>query len=77
MADRFFDTSAAKHYRAEPGTARVDAFLGEAGSRHFLSELGVVELHAGAPLDAFVTADANLFAVARLEGLNVVNPEVP
>lgn len=47
MADRFFDTSAAaKHYRAEIGTARVDAFLAEAGSRHFLSDLAVVELHS-------------------------------
>jgi predicted nucleic acid-binding protein len=47
MADRFFDTSAfAKHYRAELGTAKVDAFLAETGSRHFISDLGVVELHS-------------------------------
>jgi predicted nucleic acid-binding protein len=47
MADRFFDTSAvAKHYRAEVGTARVDAFLAEAGARHFISALSVVELHS-------------------------------
>lgn len=47
MADRFFDTSAlAKHYRAEVGTARVDALLAEAGARHFISALGVVELHS-------------------------------
>lgn len=47
MADHFFDTSAAvKHYWAEPGTARVDALLADAGSRHFLSSLGVVELHS-------------------------------
>jgi predicted nucleic acid-binding protein len=47
MADRFFDTSAAaKHYRAEIGTARVDAFLAEVGSRHFLSTLSVVELRS-------------------------------
>ncbi len=47
MADRFFDTSAAaKHYRIEAGTAKVDAFLTEAGSRHFLSALSVVELHS-------------------------------
>ena len=47
MADRYFDTSAfAKHYRAEPGTAKVDALLSESGSRHFISELGVVELHS-------------------------------
>jgi len=47
MADRFFDTSAfAKHYRAELGTAKVDAFLAETGSRHFISALGVVELHS-------------------------------
>jgi len=38
MADRFFDTSAfAEHYRAELGTAKVDAFLAETGSRHFIS----------------------------------------
>src|SRR5579885_2921151 len=47
MADRFFDTSAAaKHYRVEAGTARVDALLAESGSRHFLSALSVVELHS-------------------------------
>jgi uncharacterized protein len=47
MADRFFDTSAAaKHYRVEVGTAKVDAFLAEAGARHFLSDLGVVEMHS-------------------------------
>jgi uncharacterized protein with PIN domain len=47
MADRFFDTSAfAKHYRAESDTAKVDAFLAETGSRHFISALSVVELHS-------------------------------
>jgi uncharacterized protein len=47
MADRFFDTSAAvKHYRAELGTAEVDTFLAEAGARHFLSALGIVEVHS-------------------------------
>ncbi len=152
MADHFFDTSAAvKHYRAEVGTARVDALLADAGSRHFLSALGVVEaqsvfarlvrtgqitstefhrlrggllndiasglwtvvqmaptdfqqaqlllvkhglgrslrtldslqlavalaLHALAPLDDFVCADANLCVTAAAEGLTVMNPEVP
>lgn len=43
MADRFFDTSAvAKHYRNEFGTATVDAFLAEPGSRHFISSLCIV-----------------------------------
>ena len=47
MADRFYDTSAfAKHYRAELGSAKVDAFLAETGSHHFISALGVVELHS-------------------------------
>jgi len=47
MANRFYDTSAfAKHYRTEVGTAKVDAFLAEAGDRHFISALGVVELHS-------------------------------
>ncbi|MGO8749225.1 MAG: type II toxin-antitoxin system VapC family toxin [Thermoguttaceae bacterium] len=47
MADRFFDTSAfAKHYRSEVGTGKVDAFLAETGSGHFISVLGVVELHS-------------------------------
>ncbi len=47
MADRFFDTSAiAKHYRAEVGTARVDALLAEAAARHLISALSVVELHS-------------------------------
>jgi predicted nucleic acid-binding protein len=152
MADRFFDTSAAaKHYRIEAGTAKVDAFLAEVGARHFLSELSVVELHsilarlvrtgqitaadfhlvrgriladiAGGlwqtvpittvhfhraqqllvkhglahslrtldaiqlaaalslhalkPLDALVCADTNLCQIAAVEGLTVVNPEVP
>jgi predicted nucleic acid-binding protein len=47
MARRFFDTSAfAKRYRNERGTARIDAFLGETGSHHVISALGVVELHS-------------------------------
>jgi predicted nucleic acid-binding protein len=47
MADRFFDTSAfAKRYRNELGTAKVDAFVNEASSRHFISALGVVEFHS-------------------------------
>jgi hypothetical protein len=47
MADRFFDTSAiAKHYRVEVGTARVEALLAEAGARHFVSALAVVDLHS-------------------------------
>lgn len=47
MADRFFDTSAAaKHYRPEIGTTKVDALLAEACARHFLSALTVVELHS-------------------------------
>jgi uncharacterized protein len=47
MADRFFDTSAAvKHYHAETGTAKVDALLAEAGARHFISDLAVVEFHS-------------------------------
>ena len=47
MAARFFDTSAfAKRYPPEVGTAKIDAILNEAGSLHFLSTLGVVELHS-------------------------------
>jgi hypothetical protein len=47
MANRFFDTSAfAKHYRVEVGTPKVDAFLAEAGSQHYISALGVVEFHS-------------------------------
>jgi predicted nucleic acid-binding protein len=47
MAEHFFDTSAAvKHYRSELGTAKVDSLLAGAGSRHFLSALGVVEFHS-------------------------------
>jgi predicted nucleic acid-binding protein len=47
MADRFFDTSAAaKHYRNELGSAKVDTFLAEFGSHHFLSALSIVELHS-------------------------------
>ena len=36
-----------------------------------------LSLHAIAPLDAFVCADANLCLVAASEGLTVINPEVP
>jgi predicted nucleic acid-binding protein len=47
MSDRFFDTSAAaKHYRVEVGTAKVDVLLAEAGAHHFLSDLSVVELQS-------------------------------
>jgi hypothetical protein len=42
MAEHFYDTSAAvKHYRAELGTAKVDALLADTASRHYLSALGV------------------------------------
>jgi predicted nucleic acid-binding protein len=45
MPGYFLDTSAvAKHYHLEIGPARVDALLAEAGSRHFISRLGAVEL---------------------------------
>lgn len=47
MADRFFDTSAVvKHYRAETGTAAVDALLASSGTRHVISTLSVVEFHS-------------------------------
>jgi hypothetical protein len=47
MADRFFDTSATvKHYLPETGTAKVDTLLAETGARHFLSDIGVVELQS-------------------------------
>jgi predicted nucleic acid-binding protein len=47
MADHFYDTSAAvKHYRAELGTAKVDGLLADASARHYLSTLGVVEIHS-------------------------------
>ena len=43
MAEHFFDTSAAvKHYRNELGTPKVDNFLADTASRHYLSTLGVV-----------------------------------
>jgi predicted nucleic acid-binding protein len=41
-------------------------------------QLGVaLSLHALNPLDAFVCADANLCLFAAVEGLTVINPEVP
>jgi uncharacterized protein len=47
MADGFFDTSATvKHYHPEIGTAKVDTVLAEAGARHFLSDLAIVEFHS-------------------------------
>jgi len=47
MADRFFDTSALPSTTG-PSWAprRLNAFLAETGSRHFISALGVVELHS-------------------------------
>ena len=47
MVARFFDTSATvKHYLPETGTAKVDTLLAEVGARHFLSDLGVLELQS-------------------------------
>jgi hypothetical protein len=47
MAEHFYDTSAAvKHYRNELGSARVDGFLADTASSHYLSTLGVVETHS-------------------------------
>jgi predicted nucleic acid-binding protein len=47
MAEHFYDTSAAvKHYRAEVGSAKVDTLLADSASRHYLSALGVVEVHS-------------------------------
>jgi predicted nucleic acid-binding protein len=152
MAEYFYDTSAAvKHYRTELGTAKVDNLLGDTASHHYLSTLGVVEihsvfarlvrmgqitpvefhrlrggllsdiasslwrivqvtaadfqqaqqllvqhatthslrtldalqlavalgLHAIAPLENFICADANLCLIATAEGLSTVNPELP
>lgn len=47
MAEHFYDTSAAvKHYRNELGSARVDGLLADTASSHYLSTLGVVEMHS-------------------------------
>jgi predicted nucleic acid-binding protein len=47
MAEHFYDTSAAvKHYRTEVGTAKVDSLLADTASHHYLSTLGVVEIHS-------------------------------
>ena len=47
MAEQFYDTSAAvKHYRNELGTAKVDSILADTASHHYLSTLGVVEMHS-------------------------------
>jgi predicted nucleic acid-binding protein len=47
MAEHFYDTSAAvKHYRTELGTAKVDSLLADTASQHYLSALGVVEIHS-------------------------------
>jgi hypothetical protein len=40
-------------------------------------QLGAALLNAIGPLDAFVSADANLVLVAAVEGLPTVNPGVP
>jgi predicted nucleic acid-binding protein len=47
MAEHFYDTSAAvKYYRTEVGTAKVDSLLADPASGHYLSTLGVVEVHS-------------------------------
>jgi predicted nucleic acid-binding protein len=47
MAEHFYDTSAAvKRYRTEAGTPKVDSLLADPASRHYLSTLGVVEVHS-------------------------------
>jgi predicted nucleic acid-binding protein len=47
MAEYFYDTSAAvKHYRTELGTAKIDSLLADTASHHYLSNLGVVEIHS-------------------------------
>jgi predicted nucleic acid-binding protein len=47
MAEHFYDTSAAvKHYRSELGTAKVDGLLADPASGHYLSTLGVIEVHS-------------------------------
>lgn len=47
MAEHYYDSSAAvKHYLNELGTPKVDSFLTDTASRHFLSTLGVVEMHS-------------------------------
>jgi hypothetical protein len=40
-------------------------------------QLAVALLGPTGSLDAFVCADVNLCAIAAMEGLTVVNPEVP
>jgi hypothetical protein len=40
-------------------------------------QLSAALMHAGAPLDAFVSADVNLNVTAAAEGLLTVNPGVP
>ncbi len=50
MVDRFFDTSSfTKHDHTEVGSARVDAMLVEAGSRHDISSLGIIDLRSSDP----------------------------
>jgi hypothetical protein len=47
MAEHFYDASAAvKHYRVELGTLKVDNLLADTASRHYLSTLGVLEIHS-------------------------------
>lgn len=47
MADYFFDSRAlGKHYHIETGTNEVDRLLQEAGSRHFISRLTVIEIQS-------------------------------
>jgi uncharacterized protein len=68
MPGYFLDTSAlAKHYHPEAGTARVDALLGEAGSHHFFSRIGAVELMSvfAGKVRAGVIAAADLLLLRR------------
>ena len=36
-----------------------------------------LSVNAASPLDGFVCADANLCSIAAMEGLRVINPEMP
>lgn len=47
MPNYFFDTSAlSKNYHNEVGTPRVEQLLREAGTRHFVSRLSVIEIQS-------------------------------
>jgi uncharacterized protein len=83
VATLFFDTSAlVKRYHREPGTEVVDEWFFRPGTRHFISELTIVEMlsvfarqvRERVILESDYRQFRDLFAAGVLNGLLTVEP---